>query len=115
MIQFILKTVVSGLLVATISSVSKRFPGIGGIIASLPLTSIIAMIWLYQDTQDIQKISLLSNSIFWMTLPSLSFFIILPYLIQRFKFYPGLLISCILLAFSYSIFSRILKILKINH
>ena len=48
MTQFIIKTVISALLIAIISTVSKRFPGLGGMIASLPLTSILSMIWLNQ-------------------------------------------------------------------
>lgn len=114
MTQFIIKTLVSAVLIAVISIVGKRFPGLGGMIASLPLTSILAMIWLYQDTQDIQKVVNLSNAIFWMIIPSLSFFIVLPYLIKRFNFYPGLLISTLFLALTYLIYSRVLSYFKIN-
>jgi len=114
MTQFIIKTLVSAVLIAVISIVGKRFPGLGGMIASLPFTSILAMIWLYQDTQDIQKVVNLSNAIFWMIIPSLSFFIVLPYLIKRFNFYPGLLISTLFLALTYLIYSRVLSYFKIN-
>ena len=114
MTQFIIKTLVSAVLIAVISTVSKRFPGLGGIISSLPFVSILAMIWLYQDTQDIQKVTNLSNAIFWMIIPSLSFFVVLPYLIKRFSFYPGLLISTLFLALTYLIYSRVLSYFKIN-
>jgi len=114
MIQFIIKTLVSTVIIAIISTVSKRLPGLGGLIASLPLTSILAMIWLYQETQDIQKIISLSHSIFWMIIPSLSFFIVLPYLIKRFDFYPGLSFSIILLTLAYSFTFQILNYFKIK-
>lgn len=114
MTQFIIKTLVSALLIAVISSVSKRFPGLGGLIASLPLATILAMIWLYQETQDIQKVINLSNAIFWMIIPSLSFFIVLPYLIKRFNFYPGLFISTLFLALTYLVYSKALSYFKIN-
>ena len=112
MTQFIIKTVISALLIAIILTVSKRFPGLGGMIASLPLTSILAMIWLYLETQDIQKVINLSNSIFWMIIPSLTFFIVLPYLIKRFGFYPGLTFSIIILTITYAIYSKVLPSLK---
>jgi len=114
MSQFIIKTLVSAVIIAVISTVSKRFPGLGGLIASLPLTSILAMIWLYQDTQDVQKVISLSNSIFWMIIPSLSFFIVLPYLVKKFNFYPGLFLSSLFLVISYLIYSRILNFFKIK-
>lgn len=114
MTQFIIKTLVSAVLIAVISTVSKRFPGFGGLIASLPFASILAMIWLYQDTQDVQKVINLSNAIFWMIIPSLSFFIVLPYLIKRFDFYPGMFISVILLGITYILYSKVLSYFKIN-
>ena len=114
MTQFIIKTLVSAVLIAVISTVSKRFPGFGGLIASLPFTSILAMIWLYQDTQDVQKVINLSNAIFWMIIPSLSFFIVLPYLIKRFNFYIGLILSCLFLVISYTLYTQVLSYFKIN-
>lgn len=112
--QFIIKTLITAIIIVVISIVGRRFPGLGGLIASLPLTSILAMIWLYQDTQDVQKVISLSNSIFWMIIPSLSFFIVLPYLVKRFNFYPGLGISIIILAIFYFISGQILRYFKIK-
>lgn len=112
--QFIIKTLITAIIIVVISIVGRRFPGLGGLIASLPLTSILAMIWLYQDTQDVQKVISLSNSIFWMIIPSLSFFIVLPFLVKRFNFYPGLGISIIILAIFYFISVQILRYFKIK-
>lgn len=114
MSQLIIKTLVSAVIIAVISTVSKRFPGLGGLIASLPLTSILAMIWLYQDTQDVQKVISLSNSIFWMIIPSLSFFIVLPYFIKKFNFYSGMGLSILILALSYLVSNQILRYFKIK-
>lgn len=62
--QFLTKTIVSALIITAIAAVSKKLPTLGAIIASLPLTSILAMIWLYQDTRDVGKVIELSYSIF---------------------------------------------------
>lgn len=113
--QFLIKTVVSALLIATIATVSKKLPTLGAIIASLPLTSILAMIWLYQDTRDVSKIIDLSYSIFWIVIPSLIFFIILPiFLKKHINFYLSLLCSSIIMIVSYYIYIAILKYFKVS-
>jgi len=114
MVQFIVKTFVSAIIIAIISTVSKKYPGIGGLITSIPLTSLLAMIWLYQETQDAQKVINLSNSIFWMILPTLVFFIVLPIFLRNFSFYPALIYSTITLFFTYLIYLQVLKYFKIN-
>lgn len=57
MLYLILKAAVSGLLVAAVSEVAKRYPGLGGLIASLPLVSVLGMIWLWRDTADPQRMA----------------------------------------------------------
>ena len=41
------------------------------------------MIWLYIDTKDVEKVSNLATSIFWLVIPSLSLFIVLPLLLKK--------------------------------
>jgi len=93
--EFLTKTIVSALIIAGVSELAKRFIPVAAILASLPLTSILAMIWLYGDTRDAQKISSLSTGIFWAVLPSLLFFLVLPFLLKSGIHFPwALLISC---------------------
>lgn len=80
---YILKIVVTTILIVVISEISKRSSLLGSILASIPLVSVLAMIWLYVDTKDIQKISDLSSSIFWLVIPSLALFISLPILLKK--------------------------------
>ena len=76
MVYYVLKFFISALLIVAISEISKRYSLAAGILASLPVVSVLAMIWLYIDTSSVEKVSKLSTSIFWMVLPSLSLFII---------------------------------------
>ncbi len=55
----------------------------GALIASLPLTSLLAIVWLYIDTKDQQKVIALSHGIFWIVIPSLIFFVSLPFLLKQ--------------------------------
>ena len=82
MFYFLIKIGLSGLITAAVSEIAHRYPGWGGLVASLPLTSILAMIWLYRDTDDRLQVAALSGSIFWFILPSLPMFLALPALLR---------------------------------
>ena len=83
MAYYILKTVVTVILIVAISEIAKRSTLLGGIFASVPLISVLAMIWLYVDTRDAQKVASLATSVFWLVLPSLSLFLVLPLLLKK--------------------------------
>src|SRR4051794_25498573 len=102
MIYTILKFAISAALIVAISEVSKRSSLLGGLLGSLPLVSLLAMVWLYQDTGDASQVASLSTSIFWLVLPSLILFVALPFLIKRqVAFYPalGLSVLCMLVCY----------------
>ncbi len=97
MIYFLLKIAVTTVLIVAISEIAKRSSFVGAILASAPLISVLAMIWLYIDTKDIVKVSALATSIFWLVLPSLAFFVTLPMLLkQGLHFYPSMSISLLI-------------------
>lgn len=81
-------------LVVAISEIAKRSSLIGAILASVPLVSVLAMIWLYIDTKDVERVSALASSVFWLVLPSLALFLVLPPLLKMgLNFYFSLGIS----------------------
>ncbi len=82
MLLFVIKAIVSGILVATISTVAKRYPGWGGLVASLPLVSVLSMIWLYGETRDAESVAKLSLSAFWFFLPSVPMFLVIPWMLR---------------------------------
>jgi hypothetical protein len=89
--HFVLKIVVSALIVAGASELAKRSVAFGALLASLPLTSLLALVWLYRDTNDAARVADLSTSIFWLVIPSLLLFLVLPLLIRRgMNFYAAL-------------------------
>jgi hypothetical protein len=83
MLYAALKVLLTAVLVVAISETAKRSTLFGGILASLPLTSLLAFIWLYLDTGNTARVASLSNSIFWYVLPSLVLFIALPLFLAR--------------------------------
>lgn len=82
MFYLVLKAAFSGVLVALISEIARRHPGWGGLLASLPLTSILAMMWLWRDSGDPARVAQLSQSIIWFILPSIPMFLIIPALLK---------------------------------
>ncbi len=101
---FLLKTLITALIVAAVSELARRYSLFAAAIASLPLTSILAMMWLYHDTQDAAKVSALSHDILWLVAPSLIFFLALPLLLQAgLKFYPALAASCVIMSAGYGV------------
>ena len=112
---YIVKILITTILVVFISEISKRSSFIGAIVASIPLVSVIAMIWLYIDTKDIEKINNLSVGIFWLVLPSLVLFVVLPLLLkQGLNFYLGMFLSIMITIGSYGIMLKILNYFNIN-
>ena len=82
MLYLLIKALVSGVIVAAASEVARRWPGIGGLIVSLPLVSLLAFVWLWRDTGDGERVAQLSLGAFWFFLPSMPLFLILPAMLR---------------------------------
>lgn len=91
---YIAKIAITTVLIIAISEIAKRSSLIGALLASIPLVSVLAMIWLYVDTKDVDRVSALATSVFWLVLPSLVLFISLPVLLKHgLHFYPSISLS----------------------
>lgn len=97
MLQIIFKLLISSGIIVLVSEIAKKSAYLGGLIASIPLISVLSMIWLYIDTKDIESVKALSNSILWMVIPSISLFISLPILLRSgISFYLSIFLSIII-------------------
>ena len=93
----LLKAALSGLIIAIVSEVARRAPGLGALIASLPLISVLGMIWLWRDTEDTARMAEHSAATFWFVIPSLPMFLVIPLLLNRgVAFWPALAIGCVM-------------------
>lgn len=94
---FLIKVVLSAFIIAGVSEVAKRSPAFGALIVSLPLVSILGMMWLWRDTQDPMRLAAHAQATFWYVLPSLPMFLVLPVLLRRgLSFWPGLCLCIVL-------------------
>ncbi len=97
MIYLLIKAVVSAVIIVLVSETARRNPGTGALIASLPLLSILGMMWLWRDTNDFQRLAEHSTATFCFVLPSLPMFLVIPMLLKRgLGLWPALGIGCLL-------------------
>lgn len=97
MFYLALKALISGALIAIASTLAKRYPGFGALIASLPLVSVLGMMWLWHDRPDAENMAAHAGATFWYVLPSLPMFLLIPALLRHgIGFWTALIVGCCL-------------------
>lgn len=97
MIYLITKAVLSAIIIVAVSEIARRSPGLGALVASLPLISVLGMVWLWRDTGDPVRMADHAQATFWFVLPSLPMFLLIPALLKRgVAFWPALGLGCLL-------------------
>ena len=92
-----LRALLSGIIIAIVSVVARRYPALGALIASLPLISVLGMIWLWSDRPDAENMARHAEATFFYVLPSLPMFLLMPVLLRRgISFAPALIAGCVL-------------------
>ena len=105
----IFKYLITAGVVVLISEVAKRSDRLGGLIAALPLVTVLALIWLYVENQSSEKISNHAYYTFWYVLPTLPMFLIFPYLLKKFGFWITLSLSMMITLIIFYIFAKVMK------
>lgn len=99
---YIVKVFISAVIIVAVSEVARFNATLGGLIKSLPLISLLAIIWLYLETKDVAKVSELSISTIFFVIPTIPFFFVLPALLKNgFGFYTSLVISIMVMLVCY--------------
>lgn len=83
MAYYLVKLLIAAGLIVAVTELAKWSPAWGGLIKSLPLVSLIALLWVYAEQRDTGLIASLSVSTLWFVIPSLPFFAVLPWLLRR--------------------------------
>ena len=97
MLELATKALLSGVIIAVVSEVAKRNPSLGALITALPLVSILAMIWLWGETGDTVRVASYARATFWLVLPTLPLFLVLPWLLRSgWGFWAALGLACLL-------------------
>ena len=97
MLYLAAKAALSGLIIAVVSDVARRSPTLGALIVSLPLVSILGILWLWHDTSDAERIAAHAQSTFWYVLPTLPMFLVMPAMLRHgIALWPTLATCCAL-------------------
>ncbi len=94
---FAAKALLAGVIIAAIAEIGRRLPAMAALIASLPLVSILGMIFLWHARPDAENMAVHAEATFWFVLPSLPMFLLIPALLrQGFAFWAALAAGCVL-------------------
>ena len=105
----IIKYITTAAVVVFVSEFAKVSDKLGGLLASLPLVTVLTLIWLYIEKQPATKIANHAYFTFWYVIPTLPMFLLFPYLLPKIGFWPTLF-SCI--AFTLVVFYAYANVLK---
>jgi F0F1-type ATP synthase assembly protein I len=105
----ICKYLITAFVVVLISELAKRSDKLGGFIAALPLITVLTLIWLYTENQPAEKIANHAWYTFWYVLPTLPMFLVFPWLLSRWGFWPTLLACLVLTCVLFSGLALLLK------
>ncbi len=106
---YVAKVAITVAVVVLASEIAKRGSFWAAVLVSLPITSLLAFVWVYLETGDTGRVAALSHGIFWMLLPSMVLFVLLPFLLRLdVGFWASLGLSCAATAAAYIALLRLL-------
>jgi F0F1-type ATP synthase assembly protein I len=109
MAWIISKYLLTAAVVVLVSEAAKRSDRLGGLIAALPLVTVLTLIWLYLEQQPPQKIANHAWYTFWYVVPTLPMFLAFPLLLPRLGFWPTLLASVVITLLCFGLFALLVR------
>jgi F0F1-type ATP synthase assembly protein I len=109
-----IKYFITAAVVVLVSELAKVNDKLGGLIAALPLVTVLALIWLYVEKQPLSKIANHAYYTFWYVIPTLPMFLLFPYLLPKWGFWSTLLICVTFTLVIFYVYANVLKIFGIN-
>lgn len=105
----IVKYLVTAGVVVLVSELAKRSDKLGGLVAALPLVTVLTLIWLYVEQQPVSKIANHAYYTFWYVIPTLPMFLAFPLLLPRVGFWPTLLACIVITMVCFSLFVLLVR------
>lgn len=109
MAWIITKYLVTAGVVVAVSEFAKRSDRLGGLIAALPMVTVLALIWLYVENQPQQKIANHAWYTFWYVIPTLPMFLVFPWLLPRLGFWPTLGVCVVFTVICFALFAIVAR------
>jgi hypothetical protein len=105
MLWLITKYLTTAAVVVLVSELAKRSDKLGGLVAALPLVTILTLIWLHIENQPESKIANHAWYTFWYVVPTLPMFLAFPVLLPRLGFWLTLLASMVITVVCFGLFA----------
>ncbi|MET0331381.1 MAG: DUF3147 family protein [Dyella sp.] len=103
------KYAVTAAVVVVVSEVAKRSDRIGALVASLPLVTLLTLVWLHIEKQPAAKLANHAWYTFWYVIPTLPMFLAFPWLLQRFGFAGALIAFITGMALLFALFAVVVR------
>jgi len=114
MSYLLIKYLITAAVVVLVSEFAKASDKLGGVIAALPLVTVLTLIWLYLEKQPMSKISNHAYYTFWYVIPTLPMFLLFPYLLPKWGFWSTLLSCVVVTLVIFYVYAVILKQFGVN-
>lgn len=114
MTYLFIKYFITAAVVVLVSELAKANDKLGGLVAALPLVTVLALIWLYIEKQPMSKIANHAYYTFWYVIPTLPMFLLFPYLLPKLGFWPTLIASIAFTLVVFYVYAIALKQFGIN-
>lgn len=73
--QFFLKLVITNVIIVLCTRIGTKHPTLGGLIATMPLTSLLVLVWLYTDNPGNYRLMTdYTRGVLWGIIPTILFF-----------------------------------------
>lgn len=115
MVYYVVKVLLSAVTIVAVTEIAKRSSTLAALVASLPLTSLLAFVWLHLEGSTPAQISALSAQVFWLVLPSLVLFVVFPLLLRQGQgFWPALGFAMLATVLAYGGMVMVLRWFKVD-
>ena len=109
MLYLSVKYLLTAGMVVLVSELAKRSDKLGGLVAALPLMTILTLIWLYLENQPTEKIENHAWYTFWYVLPTLPMFLLFPWLLGKIAFWSSLLVCALVTVVCFFVLASVMK------
>ncbi len=109
MSMLVIKYLVSAAIIVLVSELAKQSDRVGALLASLPVVTLMVLVWLYFEGQPTAKLANHAWYTFWYVLPTLPMFALFPAMLERWGFWLALLVSAFLTVFCFALLAFLVK------
>ena len=91
------KLFLSALVIVVVTKIQLVNDRLSALLIALPITSLVAMIWMHLDNQSSQRLANHAEGTFWFVLPTLPMFLIIPWMLRHhWGFWATLAVNCLI-------------------